>query len=602
MSAASERASEGRAPHPLAEDLAEWRPDPRAIRALFSPEEIERLDAARRRVSGLDRTLAYCVYENPFARGGGVFAVASNLPRALRQGEGAVLLLSPFHRRLASAPPYAELNLVGEASVPFAGESRTTQIFEYWDERGNRWILFQADGMFEAEGGATRRDPYVHADEKLVLRDALFAAAAIPFVLAALGASEKVVVHVQEWQLACAALTVKSALLDGTLDSAAVVLTSHNPYDRWLPSWELAAVTDRIAPQQWPLGDATVYQRMIPLTDAPLSTVSENFARELTEDPLQAGHFAGHLQASFRAHGLVGINNALFGEPRPPYRGALVNAARASDTRPILAAKAAFRRTMLESLEAYRDERIWGRLTAAGDAPLTGLADDVPVFFMFGRADPAQKGFDVLARAIELTPPGAARFILSPIIGDSTSSWGEDLRLLTEARPGEVTVYPFRMERGYMETMAGASYVIMPSLYEPFGAATEAFLAGTPVVARATGGLVDQVDDVDADPQRGAGLLWREAPPAGLALDEQWRLVETCAAPSERAGIPLYAALVEGLRSSLARAIEIYREQPTVYASMLASLFDKCVRLSPESAAEGYTALYDAAVRDEPRI
>ena len=58
-----------------------------------------------------------------------------------------------------------------------------------------------------------------------------------------------------------------------------------------------------------------------------------------------------------------------------------------------------------------------------------------------------------------------------------------------------------------MEAQAGATFAVMPSFYEPFGAATEAYLAGTPVIARATGGLTGQVVDHDEDKARATGWV-----------------------------------------------------------------------------------------------
>ena len=93
-------------------------------------------------------------------------------------------------------------------------------------------------------------------------------------------------------------------------------------------------------------------------------------------------------------------------------------------------------------------------------------------------------------------------------------------------------IYPFRMEAGYQELMAGATYVVMPSLYEPFGAATEPYLAGTPVVARATGGLTDQVTDIAANPDRATGFLYREQIPASVDVAENWQRIQAFVNPT----------------------------------------------------------------------
>ena len=239
----------------------------------------------------------------------------------------------------------------------------------------------------------------------------------------------------------------------------------------------LARITDRLDPAQWPgvgsgAGAAgnrtTVYGRMIPLTDGPISTVSRGFARELTTEPLQTAHFARHLQGAFESQGVVGIANGVFAGPsaEPPFAGAAVKEARQGKSRRILRAKEKKRAKMLEVIDGYRnDPRVVGRLGPEEQQ----LPKKVPVIMMFGRMDPGQKGFDVLARAIEALPRGLACFVLTPAGATEQPAFLDDLRELAESRPGEIVIYPFRVEAGYQELMAGASYVVMPSLYEPFG-------------------------------------------------------------------------------------------------------------------------------------
>ncbi len=582
----------------LAESLAAWRPDPRPLEALFNDDERAKIEAARRSVDVKKRVVAYCVWENPFAKAGGIFAVATHLPPALRRAEMGragmeTVLITPFHRNLRTTPAHHELSFIGEIQVPFvtSGEVKV-ELFEHYDDLDNRWVLMQSWGLFDAAGGATGTNPYAHADSYFLLRDALFASQAVPHVLAHLGYRENVIVHAQDWQMAPTALTVKQAILADTLESAAAVLTSHNPYDHPLPDYNLSWITDRIGPRRWPLGSDTVYQRMIPLTDAPLSTVSENFARELTEDPLQTQRFADHLQAVYRSHGVVGIDNPLFGAARSAFSNEATLEAAAGVTDRILREKIAKRKKMLQTLESYADERIWGRLEAAGGEPLTALDDDVPVFMMFGRLDPGQKGFDLLARAIEGFAAGSAKFILTPIVSEG-GPYVDDLRSLAEQRPGDVAVYPFRMEHGYVEAMAGATYAVMPSLYEPFGAATEAYLAGTPVVARASGGLVGQVTDYAADAGEATGFLFREK----LPLGSSWPAIITSTRPSVRAGIPLYAMMAEALYDSLTAAAGLWRTDRRAYGRMLANLYPKAAGYSGGKAAAGYRALYGRASR-----
>ena len=575
----------------VAAKLDSWNADWTAREALFSREERDRLEDARVAVGGEGRTVAYFVFENPFARGGGIFAVATHLPAALREAGENVVLISPFHRNLRTTPGYQDLGFLGDLHVPFQGRPVRVDLFEHYDKLGNRWVLFQGWGMFDADGGPSGANPYAHVVTWLTLRDGLFAAQALPLILEKLGLTRRVLVHAQDWQCSAAALTVKEAVLDGTLESAAVVLTSHNPYDHPLPDGNLSWISSRLGPTQWPLGRDTVYQRMIPLTDAPLSTVSEGFARELTDDPLQTEHFAKHLQRVFRVQSVVGVDNPLFGEPRSAFSDQATKEAAAGLPGAVLNEKVAKRRKLLEILDAYQDNRILGGLDGGIGRPLAELHDQTPIFLMFGRLDPGQKGFDLLARAIEGFERNEAKFILTPIVGDGQGPWVDDLAELARRRKGDVAVYPFRMEQGYMEAMGGATYAVMPSLYEPFGAATEAYLAGTPVIARATGGLTGQVADYRHDPAHATGFLFREKLPMGTL----WPDIQRAPGPQERVRIPLYAMMAEALYDALQDGAKLWRDRRSAYGRVLSNLYPKAATFSRERAAAGYRAVYDVA-------
>jgi glycosyltransferase involved in cell wall biosynthesis len=125
---------------------------------------------------------------------------------------------------------------------------------------------------------------------------------------------------------------------------------------------------------------------------------------------------------------------------------------------------------------------------------------------MSGRLDPNQKGYDVLLRAIQKLG-GAderAKFILTPMpVRNSDLDY---FRKTAELCAGNITVFPIRMAQGYKELQLGCSYGVMPSIYEPFGAAVEYMVNGTLNIARATGGLVNQITN------NKSGLLFLEEP------------------------------------------------------------------------------------------
>lgn len=552
------------------------------LEVVFDEAERSRLQDLRAAVRPDVARIAYCVFENPFARSGGIFAVAENYCRTLEAIGREVVLISPFHSLLETAPAAGDTSTVGDSlAVRFDGKNVETTVLRH-QSKGLEWFLVKADGLFTAVG----TDPYRHEGHGRLLYESLFFCKAIPLVLKTIGYDENVIVHLQDWETAAAALTVKEAMLGGTLKSAAIVVTSHNPYDHPLTPEDLAKITAHRFAGPEPL--YTVYQHMLPLADAPINTVSEGFAEELVSDPLMTEHFADHLQGVFGAKGLIGIDNGRFGEARPPYAKTVVKEAKRGRVETILKRKATKRAKMLDVLCRYKDDRIIGGLKGHDGAESTDLPDDVPVFFMFGRLDPGQKGFDVFARAIERMPRGVARFVLAPIVAGASEPYVRDLETLARRLEEEVALYPFRMQRGYMETMAGASFAVMPSLYEPFGAATEPYLGGTPVIARATGGLRQQVLDGQT------GLLFREDSDRIPNLGEQWKRIQGATSPDDRRGIPLYEAVVEGLRAVLEEAVAIHRDEKR-YAGMLTGLFDQACRFSWERAADQYLALYEQA-------
>jgi glycogen synthase len=318
----------------------------------------------------------------------------------------------------------------------------------------------------------------------------------------------------------------------------------------------------------------------------------------LTTNPLQTIHFANHLQQVFRLRGLVGVDNGLFMKPHCAFTTDAVERASRGDVEQILSEKRAKRTKMLEALTQYRPPARIGGLLAAGDEDLTRLPAQVPVFMMFGRMDPGQKGFDVLAQAVRSLPPATAKFIVCPIVPARAEAFLDLWRAVASERVGDVVIFPFRMQQGYLESMAGATYCVMPSLHEPFGAATEPYLQGSPVVAHATGGLVQQVIDARQNPAEATGILYRPQE-VGTAEQQgrQWRAVLDSPDPASRMHFPLYVSLVQGLTAALTEAVRIFQNDTQLYGQMLARLYPQAMQFNWDRAAAEYGQIYDAAVR-----
>ncbi len=574
-------------------DQSAWWRRRDALGSFFGEAEITHLTWAREQVSAEASTLVYGVYENPFAKGGGIFAVADLYTRAVQQSGRDVVAISPLHARLVPDDWEQQTEVLAEFEVPFGHHRLPAKVRQH--RRGDvRWLLIESSDFFL--GGGNGKDLYTHAEPRTLLIDSLFLAAAMPHALAAVGLQRNLLLHLQDWQLATAALTVKQAVLTGVLETAAVAQTLHNAYDHPILAHELQMVTNRPAR----VSANTVLEYMLPLSDAPITTVSRTFAEELFSDPLQNQHFAPHLQGVLHRHGLMGVDNGPFLESSPTYSASAVRQARADNPKEILSEKQVLRQMMLEALGGYQPPGVYGFLEGEPGKPLETLPDEIPVMMMFGRLDPGQKGFDVLTRAIEALPRGLARFVLTPVVSGVAEPFRADLARLAERRSGEVVVYPFRMQQGYMETMAGATYAVMPSLYEPFGGTTEPYLQGTPVVARATGGLRQQVNDYHQHPEQATGLLFREDPPLP-PTGSHWREMLSFGTPEARMTVPLYGSMVSTLAATLIEAIDLYRWRPSAYGRMLTNLFEKSQEFSWSRAQREYAAVYRSAVQAQPQ-
>jgi glycogen synthase len=516
------------------------------------------------------------------------------------------------------------------------------RIFRFTEKNGEQWILFDAKEFFNADGGSTKDDPYVYSDEtgaerdgeeSRLLRDSLFASRAVPEVLKALGKTRNVIVHAQDWEFAAAALTVKEAICDDdSFESAAVVLTLHNPFDHSLSTENLKKITDRWADELWPVLDDgetchTVLTRMIPLVDAPISTVSRVFAVEFQNHPLQTGHFARHYQKKLDKQKIVGIDNGIFEALRTHSANdrQAINEAMAGDPTKILAAKREARRIMLNVLERFLDqhkERISGTLQGVDEGPLHDLPDEIPVFLMVGRLDPGQKGFDLLIRAVERIPAGTARFVISPLSplssDEKIGKYLADLKRVANQRP-DVVIAPFRLQGEidghdvYPTIRAGVTWSVWPSLYEPFGGVTEMYIHGTPVVAHDQGGLRQQVRDIERDgEEKATGIVFRapgdnlKPDTGGLRGDDQrrreleleHRKIQDTNEPPDRMQSSLYSQQVESLSAAITQACETYRDRPDQYGRILANLPEMAEKISWDIPVRDYRQWYDKACED----
>ncbi len=577
------------------------------------------------------RTVVFVTYESEFAKAGGLGAVMGVLPKHMAQHEKCFVLAPHFKhitdldglvqrakiKDFAALPPF---------SVSIGETTYSVEMIKVTGLDGFETYLLSADGFFTA-----RVDPYVNLrdpaspldpdtnpiDHDKLTEDALFFCAIVPRALAQLGATRDLVLQLQDWETACVAQAVKMA---ADVQAMACVLTVHNPYDRYLGGTGSALIAALLS--HLDLQAQNVLTQMIPLVDGPLSTVSQNFALELTNDPLHARVFADHLQSVLRRKGLVGIDNGLFGKRAFPFSAQAEQQAGQGDFDAIQREKWARREKLAQVIAGYERE-----LAQASDPGKDAWGVDLdlsdprlPVFLVMGRDDPRQKGFSVIAEAIRRIPVGRARFIFTPMPGAEGLVGLEFLKRLAHDRPAEVKVFPFRLAPAPFGALSnGSSYMVMGSLYEPFGAANEAYLAGMPVVARATGGLVQQVvphsnaglsrygqelvRKFHAKDSAPSGFLFRE--PSTLEDVDGWQALVDCAywnqepkgdrIADDRKYVPLFEAMVQAAAQALWAAIDFYASDQTGYAAMIYAGYHTLDNFSWERAVREYRRLYDQA-------
>lgn len=223
-----------------------------------------------------------------------------------------------------------------------------------------------------------------------------------------------------------------------------------------------------------------------------INAVSENYARELQhtgQDWMTA--WLGHTLAE-RGVILHGITNGVDPETwTPEVSGLLPLDAVFSVRRGDLGGKASCKRALIDALSRGETPvrnaeklSLHGRLDKRADAPLLTFV---------GRLD-AQKGFDVLAEAVEELFAGDEGVQLVGL-GSGDVSIERDLKKLADSFEGRVAIVIGYNEDLAAKVYAAGDFFIIPSRFEPCGL-TDFFaqLLGNIPIVHAVGGLVKTVD------------------------------------------------------------------------------------------------------------
>ena len=560
--------------------------------------------------------IAFVTYETRFAPSGGIAAVMNHLPSAVMRATGLrTIVVSPFHWRIAQTV-CLDLEPHARAQVHFLGTDLDVEIGRHVDEAGVEWFFLRPDdGPLFAKAEERFFAGYPHpyrTPEPVLVRDAILFGACVSQSLPAIDPRAVWTVLMQDWEAAAAAL----AMAPSTGDAFRRFLTLHNSYDSGGVDPQMlrdVGIDPSACPAIRPSNSPTVLERALRCIQPPIFTVSEEFARELTDDVLQATVMAPHLSDALGPR-LVGVDNGPFVKPTVD-REALVSA-KAGQYHRIAYWKHRRRGAFLKALNAHvstDQQPIWGDPRQFSELAATGQ----PWFVFAGRDDPRQRGHDVAALAIErfLGDGGAAQFLFLPIPSDEGLRGLSFVDKLAERWPDRVLALPFIFREGYFAALQGATYGVMPSLYEPFGGANEFYLHGTVGIARATGGLVEQIVPLRAAAShshavqnraqrwhslsaRPTGILYRE--PDIISAAPHWQQLNEGGYDASgqtpgndrvehRRRNPLFRAMARELRLAIEDGARVWRESPGLYWEMLVEGFEYVQRtFSWDKAAQEY--------------
>jgi starch synthase len=422
---------------------------------------------ARARATEPGHTIVHFTSEySPYARTGGLGEAVAGLAAAQARAGHSVLVFMPLYAQVrAAAPALTPLGPVQDIDVGRRVES--VRFFIDRESREAATVIFvDAPEYFDR--------PHLYGESGTEYPDNARRFAV--FTRAALDAARRLtpvptVLHAHDWHGGLVPAYVRGdPQVQKAFAATALVFSVHNAgYQGRFAKRDRAGIG--VAPELWSSGNLEAHGEInllkagVTYSDA-IVTVSPTHAEELLTDEGGFGLAETFRAAGDRLFGICnGIDESVWDPAADPYIAATFSGAAPSGK---AACKAAFQRRM-----------------GLPVSPRT------PVFAMSTRIV-EQKGFDLVLGSAHVRG-GDAQFVF---LGHGEPRYEEALAALSRERPGHVAVDLDFTDASEHELMAGADFVLMPSLYEPCGLTQlRAQRYGAPVVARRVGGLRDTIVD-----------------------------------------------------------------------------------------------------------
>jgi starch synthase len=345
------------------------------------------------------------------------------------------------------------------------------------------------------------------------------------------------VVHCHDWTTGLVPMMLNTILRDTPLGRAATVFTIHNLEHQ---GWSPARVVD-FARLPWDdvLRDHLEVGGMVNLMKAgllhatKLTTVSPTYAAEIRT---AEGGFGLDGVMRFRGADLVGILNGIDDEAWDPARDPALPAHYSAGD---LTGKAVCKARLQERFNLER-------------------RPGVPLFGVVSRLA-TQKGLDLLADGMAtILDRMDVQFV---VLGSGETRLENDFRWMNDEFRGR-----FGAHIGFDGALArliqgGSDFFVMPSRSEPCGLTQMyAMRYGTPPIVRATGGLVDTVQNFAEGQPVGTGFVFNDATVGALVDTVGWACATYYDRPAELAALRRRAMAQDfSWRRSAGAYVDLYR-------------------------------------------
>ncbi len=429
----------------------------------------------------------------PLAKTGGLADVVGTLPRELeRMGHKSVVFL-PYYREVRLQGAVTPQVLVKSLPVHIAPGLREEVTILTGVLPGGKVPVYLVDHpkAFDRDQlyGTPEGDYPDNAD-----RFILFSRAVIQAIKEL--KEDFDVLHCHDWQTALIPAYLRRIYdQDPVFHRTASVFTIHNlAYQGMFPKDTVIRTGfgwEAFTPDQLEFFGKVNFMKAGILYADKVTTVSPTYAKEI----LTPEHGFG-LDGLLRTRGsdLAGVLNGIDQDAWDPAKDKLIAAPFARKTP---AGKADCKKALREELGQPSPVRDGGLLIGA----VARLAD--------------QKGFDLLAQAA----PKLAKMPVHVVVLGNGDRAVQDLLEDTARKYPDLLTLRVKFDQALAHRIyAGADAYLMPSKFEPCGLGQMiAQRYGTLPIARATGGLADTIEPVDARKKQGTGFLFKPATPEALA-------------------------------------------------------------------------------------